>query len=289
MSPVSSALEELTVPAEIAGTLESIILFVLGFIVIYILGRVLFLPIVDRLASRRDLDAHARKPLMRITKFLVVFIAVTLAFGLAGLQNFLIAFAGVAAAGTLAVGFALQNVIKNFVSGVFIYVDKPFRLGDWIEWDDRVGIVEDIRLRTSRVRTFDNELLTVPNAELTENVVKNPVAKDQIRQRFTVGIGFEDDVQEASKYMIEEAEAHPEILNDPEPTVRLTELGDSAVLLQSRFWIAEPSRADFIRIRGEYGTNVKRRFDKEGINIPFPIRTLDGQVAIAESDELLDQ
>lgn len=282
MSGLAGLLEEFNVPAEISGYLESAILFTVGFVVLYIIGKAVFLPLINRLIERRDLDEHARRPLIRVSWFLILFVAVTLAFGIAGLGNFLIAFTGIAAAGTLALGFAMQNVIRNFVAGVFIYVDKPFRIGDWIEWNDRVGIVEDIRLRTSRVRTFDNEQLTVPNAELTDNVVKNPVAKNRIRQRFTVGIGFEDDVREASQYMIEEAENHSEILADPEPTVRLTDLGDSAVMLQSRFWIEDPSRADFVRIRGEYGTNVKRRFDAEGIDIPFPIRTLDGQVAIAE-------
>jgi len=70
----------------------------------------------------------------------------------------------------------MQNVISNFVAGVFIYTDKPFRIGDWIEWEDGTysGIVEDISLRVTRVRTFDNELLTVPNSALTEGVLKIP-------------------------------------------------------------------------------------------------------------------
>lgn len=286
MTGLAGVLEEF-VPAELAEPLASAIIFVVGFVVLFLLGRAIVLPLVIRLIDRRGLDDHARKPLVRLTSILVIFVAVTLAFGIAGLGNFLIAFTGIAAAFTLAVGFAMQNVIRNLVAGIFIYVDRPFRIGDWIEWEDRAGIVEDIRLRTTRVRTFDNELLTVPNAELTDNVVKNPVAKDKIRQRFTVGIGFDDDVREASEYMLEEAQTHPEILDDPEPSVRLTELGDSAVILQSRFWIAEPSRSDFVRIRGEYGTNVKRRFGQEGIDIPFPIRTLNGQIAIAEDDEPL--
>lgn len=288
MTGIAPFLEELYVPAELADPIESAILFILGFVILYLLGKGIVLPLVHRLIDRRELDAHARKPILKIARFIIIFVAITLAFGVAGLGNFLIAFTGIAAAGTLALGFAMQNVIRNFVAGVFIYVDKPFRIGDWIEWNDRVGIVEDIRLRTTRVRTFDNELLTVPNSELTDNVVKNPVAKTQIRQRFTVGIGFDDDVKEASQYMIDVANEHPEILEDPEPTVRLTDLGDSAVLLQARFWIDEPKRADFIRIRGEYGTQIKRRFDEEGIDIPFPIRTLDGQVAIAEPDALVD-
>lgn len=280
MSPVVRGLELLRVPETIAGPLAAAIVFVGTFVILVVLGRLFLLPIVSRLLDRRGLDEHTRKPMMRISSALVVFGALVIAFGLAGLQGLLLAFAGVAAAGTLAVGVALQSVIRNFVAGVFIYIDEPFRLGEWIEWDDRAGVVQDIRLRTTRVRTFDNELLTVPNADLTENVVKNPMAFDSIRQRFTVGIGFDDDISEAISYMIEEAEEHPEILESPEPSVRLTELGDSAVLLESRVWIANPNRADFVRVRGEYGRNVKRRFDAEGIDIPFPIRTLEGEIAL---------
>lgn len=283
MGALANFFEGFGMAPELAGTVESATVLILGFIGLYLIGRAVVIPIVGRLVDRRDLDDHARKPIMRITWFVTVFIALTIAFGLAGLENFLLAFAGVAAAGTLAIGFALQNVIRNLVAGIFIYVERPFRIGDWIEFQDHSGIVEDIRLRTTRLRTFDNELLTVPNAELTDNVTKNPVAKETLRQRFTVGIGFDDDVHEATEYMIEEADSHPEILEDPAPSVRLTELGDSAVLLQCRFWIANPGRSDFVRIRGEYGTNLKRRFDAEGIDIPFPIRTLDGQVAIDDA------
>ena len=288
MTGVTPILEDVIgVPETFAALVSSVLLFIITFLAIYFFGRLVLMPLLTRLLDRQELDNHVKRPLVRISSFLIIFLGIAIAFGIAGFGNFLVAFAGIAAAGTLAVGFALQNVIQNFVAGVFIYLDEPFRIGHWIEWDGRVGVVEDIRLRTTRVRTFDNELLTVPNSELTNNVVKNPVANDTIRQRFSVGIGFEDDVREASEYMIEEAEKHPEILDDPAPSVRLTDLGDSAVILQARFWIAEPERSDFIRIRGEYGANVKRRLLDEGIDIPFPIRTLDGNVAIAEEHELL--
>lgn len=282
MNPVAEVLETLDLPYGLAEFVAAVFVFLLTFFVLYVFGKAVMLPLVDRLLDAREVDEHAKIPLLRVSRGLIVFVAIVIAFGLAGLQGFLLALAGVAAAGTLAVGVALQNVIRNFVAGVFIYVDEPFRLGDWIEWEERAGVVEQINLRTTRVRTFDNEILTVPNAELTDNVVKNRVAKDTIRQRFTVGIGFEDDVGEAIEYMVDEAENHPDILDEPEPSVRLTELGDSAVLLESRVWIANPKRADFVRIRGEYGRNIKRRFDAEGIDIPFPIRTLDGQVELMD-------
>jgi Small-conductance mechanosensitive channel len=263
-----------------ARPVGSLVTFVLAFLVVYLVGRAVLGQVVSRVLDRRGLDVHARRPLQKLTRVAIVFAAVAIGFGLAGYGSFLGALATVAAAATLAVGFALQDVIANFVAGVFIYTDRPFRIGDWVEWDGNSGVVADISLRVTRVRTFDNELLTVPNAQLTDGVIKNPVANEQLRMKFLFGIGYDDDIDRATEVIIEEAERHDDILEDPAPSVRLTELGSSSVGLQSRVWIANPSRASFVRTRGEYVTAVKERFDKEGIDIPYPNRTIGGDLAI---------
>ncbi|PSQ11633.1 mechanosensitive ion channel protein [Halobacteriales archaeon QS_5_70_15] len=256
-------------------------MFVIAFVAVYIIGRAVILPVADRVFKSRGMEEHARRPLSKVVFFVVLFVAIAIAFGAAGLGNFLTALATIGAAATLAIGFAMQDVLKNFAGGVFIYTDQPFRIGDWIEWDGNSGVVEDISLRVSRVRTFDNELLTVPNSQLTDGVIKNPVAKDKLRLKFVFGIGYEDDIDQATDIILEEARNHPEILDDPEPTVRLTELADSYVGLQSRIWIAQPSRADWVRTRAEYVKTVKERFDEAGINIPYPQRDLSGGVELA--------
>ena len=243
----------------------------------YVLQKAVVTPLTERIFDRQGLDEHARRPLQKIVAFLVLFAGVTVAFGAAGYQGFLRSLATIAAAATLAVGFALQDVIKNFVAGVFIYTDRPFRIGDWIEWQGNSGVVEDVSLRVTRVRTFDNELLTVPNHALTSDVVKNPVAKKTLRLKFVFGIDYEDDVEAATDIIVEEAEESDAILDDPAPSVRLTELADSYVGLQSRIWIDDPSRADFVKARADYVKAVKRRFDEEEISIPFPQRTVSGR------------
>ncbi|GAB3039142.1 mechanosensitive ion channel family protein [Natronobiforma cellulositropha] len=279
LGPLGTRLETVDgIDAALAGTLEGAITFVVVFALLSLVGRLVVLPLVSRALDRREFDRHAQTPLLLATKIGVVFFAVAVAFGAGGFGNFLVSMAGIAAAAALAIGLATQNVISNVVSGVFIYTDKPFRIGDWIEWDDYSGTVEDISLRVTRVRTFDNELLTVPNSNLVDGVIKNPVDGDRLRLKFDFGIGYDDDIHQASAIIVAEAERHPEIMDDPAPSVRLTELGDSDVGLQSRIWIADPSRADFVRIRGEYVTSVKERFDEEGIDIPYPVRTLEGTV-----------
>ncbi|NUB91274.1 mechanosensitive ion channel family protein [Haloterrigena sp. SYSU A121-1] len=285
LGPIGRTLEEAGIAdGALAASAASVLRFAAAVVAIWFVGRTVVLPLIRRALDRRGLDEHAKNPLLMLSRFGVLFFGIAVAFGFAGFGNFLVSMAGIAAAGALAIGLAMQNVISNFVAGVFIYTDKPFRIGDWIEWDngDYAGVVEDISLRVTRVRTFDNELLTVPNSALTDEVLKNPVDADKLRLKFVFGIGYDDDIERATEIIVDEAERHPDIMDDPAPSVRLTELGDSDVGLQSRFWIANPSRADFVRTRGEYVTAVKRRFDEEGIDIPYPVRTLEGEFQLEE-------
>ena len=280
VAPAEELLEPFLGPA--AGLVVSAAVFLIVIVAVYLLNKSVVNPLVERLLERQGLEEHARRPLNKIATFLVLFAGLTVAFGAAGYDDFLRSLATIAAAATLAVGFALQDVIRNFVAGVFIYTDKPFKIGDWVEWDGNTGIVEDISFRVTRVRTFDNELLTVPNHALTSGVVKNPVAKGTLRLKFVFGIDYDDDIEAATDIIVEEANEHSEILEDPAPSVRLNELADSYVGLQSRFWISDPSRADFVKIRAEYVQSVKQRFDEEDITIPFPQRTVAGRDAWQE-------
>ncbi len=284
--PVEDGLDDLGVP--LAGTIVDAATFVGVLVGVYLFGRLVVGPLFTRVAEARGFDDHVQKPLQKLVNFVIFFAAITVAFGAAGLGNFLQALATVGAAATLAIGFAMQEVIRNFVSGVLIFTDKPFRIGDWIEWDDNAGIVEDIRMRVTRVRTFDNELLTVPNSNLTDEVVKNPVDADTLRLKFVFGIGYGDDIERATEIIVEEAERNEDILEDPEPSVRLIELGDSSVGLQSRIWIGDPSRGDFTKTRGEYVKAVKQRFDEEGIDIPYPNRTIGGGLELGSVEGIVE-
>jgi len=279
-------LADLGLPDAAAGLLGQVLAFLVVFAVVYLLGRNVLIPIINRMMISRDLESHARRPIRRLLAVIVGFIAVTAAFGAAGYPDFLRSLATIAAAATLAIGFAMQDVLKNFVSGIFIYTDKPFKIGDWIQWDGNSGVVEDISFRVTRVKTFDNELLTVPNSQLTDGVIKNPVAKGKLRVQVPFGIGYDDDIETATDIITEEAQNNEDILADPAPSVRLTELGDSSVTLTSRIWIDDPSRSDFVRTRAEYVQTVKRRFDEEGINIPYPNRTLGGELTVSGLGEV---
>ncbi|OYR43464.1 MULTISPECIES: mechanosensitive ion channel family protein [unclassified Halorubrum] len=269
--------------AALTGILFSVALFLVGFVGVLLLGKVVLVPAVKRVLRSRGFDEAVLSLGSSVANAVVWVAAIAIGFTMAGYGAFLSAFAVFGGAIALAVGFAAQDLLGNFVAGIFILKDKPFEVGDWIEWDGNAGRVEDIDLRVSRVRTFDNERITVPNGDLANGAVTNPVAYETLRQKFVFGIGYDDDIAQATDIIVEKAQAHEEILDDPGVSVRLVELGDSAVGLQSRWWISDPDRGDFVRVRSEYVTAVKEAFDEAGIDMPYVHRQLTGSVEVLES------
>ncbi|MGM0448130.1 MAG: mechanosensitive ion channel family protein [Methanobacteriota archaeon] len=268
---------------DVAAIAATALQFVAGFLAVLLLGKLVLIPGLRRIVRSRGFDEAVLSLGTNVLNAVVWVAAIAIGFAVAGYGSFLSAFAVFGGAIALAVGFAAQDLLGNFVAGVFILKDKPFAVGDWIEWGDNAGRVEEIDLRVSRVRTFDNELVTVPNGDLANNALTNPVAYDTLRQKFVFGIGYDDDIEQATDIIVEQAEAHEEILDDPGVSVRLVELGDSAVGLQSRWWIADPDRADFVRVRSEYVTAVKEAFDEAGIDMPYVHRQLTGSVEVIEA------
>ena len=267
----------------LVGILFTLFLFTIGLVGVLLIGKLLLLPSVERALGSKEFDDAVQSLGTSVANAVIWVAAIAIGFTIAGYGAFLSAFAVFGGAIALAIGFAAQDLLGNFVAGIFILKDKPFEVGDWIEWDGNAGRVEDIDLRVSRVRTFDNERITVPNGDLANNAVTNPVAYETLRQKFVFGIGYDDDIAAATDIIVEQAEAHPDILEDPAPSVRLVELGDADVGLQARWWIADPDRGDFVKVRSEYVTDVKEAFDEAGIDIPYVHRQLTGSVEVIES------
>jgi small conductance mechanosensitive channel len=257
-------------------------LFIVTLVVVYLIGRSVLIPLLTRVLKEQGHDPAVRSLAENVAGILVWVLAIALAFTVAGFGGVIAAFGVFAGAIVLAIGFAAQELLGNFVAGIFILKDRPFTIGDWIEWSDGEGQVEDIDLRVTRVRTFDNERITVPNGDLANDAVKNPVAYDKLRQKFVFGIGYDDDIDHAKDVILDEARQHEEILADPAPDIRVTELADSYVGLQTRFWIGEPGRGNFTRIRSELVQAVKERLDAEAIDMPYPVRTLEGSIELSE-------
>jgi small-conductance mechanosensitive channel len=221
--------------AKYAGLGTQVGEFLVVALVLYLPGRLVLEPAIAWLFARRGFEPTLERALLKVVHVAVAVGAVGIGAAAAGFGSLLGGSALVVAAGTLAVGFAAQDVISNFVAGVFIVRDRNFTIDDWIEWNGNAGFIDDIGFRVTRVRTFNNETITVPNTELATTSVTNRMSKPELRISYPFGIGYGDDVDTAMEILLAAAADHDEILADPEPSVRVTDLADAAVLLQARF------------------------------------------------------
>jgi small-conductance mechanosensitive channel len=269
------------VPALI-DTITTILTFAIVFFLVYRIGRSVSVRAVENSLQRRGFDETLIGFAVSMTVLVMTVFAIAIAATIAGFGTVLAAFATLGGAITLAVGFAAQDLIANFVAGVFIIQDKPFTVGDWIEWDGKDGVVREIQMRVTKLDTFDNELVTVPNSDLANAAVVNNVANDRRRVSVGFGIGYDDDIDQARTAIVEEGARIDGVIEDPEPTAPVTELGDSAVVLSGRIWI-DPLESSYGVIRSQFVEAVKERFDAEGIDIPYPNTELSGGVEVTNA------
>ncbi len=176
--------------------------------------------------------------------------------------------AGLGVAGFI-VGFALQDSLGNFASGAIILIYRPFDVGDLVEVTGASGLVKKMNLVSTTILTLDNQTLVVPNSKIWGDVIKNVTAQKQRRVDLEFGIGYGDDIELAERVLSEIVSAHEKILADPEPTVKLHTLGDSSVNFIVRPWT---KTEDYWSVYWDLMREVKLRFDREGISIPFPQR-----------------
>lgn len=178
--------------------------------------------------------------------------------------------AGLGVAGFI-VGFALQDTLSNFASGMMILIYRPFDVGDVVEAGGVNGKVSEMSLVSTTILTFDNQKLVVPNNKIWGDVIRNVNARPERRVDMTFGIGYDDDVEHAERILREIVTGHELVLEDPEPTIRLHTLGESSVDFIVRPWV---KAADYWTVHWDVTRAVKRRFDAEGISIPYPQRDL---------------
>ncbi len=218
---------------------------------------------------RRGVDAN----LVVLTRYLVlVLVLVWTAYMVAGREIApLIGALGVAG---LAVSLAAQDTFSNFIAGVVLLADRPFRIGDWIRVGDKLGRVEGITLRTTRIRTPDNELLALPNAKVAGDEIQNLSAGGPLRIHVPVGVAYRYDPAEVRPVLEAVLTDHPGLLKNPPPEVWVRELADSSVNYELVAWIPEDAIPRLPRITSELIEGAKRALDAAGIEIPFPQRTL---------------
>ena len=192
--------------------------------------------------------------------------------GLPGLMLGMAAGAGIAA---IVIGFAAQKVLSNIFGGISIAIFRPFRVGDVVEMEDEYGTVEDITLRHTVIRTWQNKRLIIPNSRISEGFIINWTIEDlAVLWAVDFGISYDSDIDIARSIILDEIDKHPDVMHeeDKEANVRVTELGDFAVKLRATFWVSD--RPTAWGTGAEIRESVKKRFDSEGVEIPFPYRTV---------------
>lgn len=196
------------------------------------------------------------------------------------LGNALFAGAGVFAA---ILGFAAQKAFANIVSGIFILIFKPFRVGDTIEFSSQKGVVEEITLRHTAIKDYENRRIVVPNSIISEDVIVNSdIIDDRIRQHIVFGISYDSNIDRAIAIIQQEAEKHPLLLDhrseediksgEPKVLVRVIGLEDFSVQLKAYVWCYGNDNAFVLKC--DLLKSVKEQFDKNGVEIPFPYRTI---------------
>ena len=168
---------------------------------------------------------------------------------------------------TLAIGLSMQGALGNIASGVMIMLFRPYKLGDYIEAAGVAGTVKDINLFQTVLATVDNVKVLVPNSQAIDGVIENYSGYDTRRADVTFGIDYDDDMDKAIAVIKQVIEADDRIFRDPEPFVKVVNLGDSSVDIATRSWV---QAADVWDVKFHLMKAVKEAFDREGISIPYP-------------------
>jgi small-conductance mechanosensitive channel len=208
----------------------------------------------------------------KLVRMTLLTLAVVLALGSIGID--LTAFAVFSGAVGVGVGFGLQKVVSNLVSGVILLLDRSIKPGDVIEIDGTYGSVSTLNARYASVLTRDGKEYLIPNEDLiTQRVTNWSFSNDLIRLHAKVGISYESDPHEAIRLALEAARNIPRVLNDPAPNCVLLEFGDSTVNLELRFWIRDPANGT-ANIRSQVMLNLWDLYHQHGIGMPYPQRDI---------------
>ena len=209
--------------------------------------------------------------LKRIAFFVILVLVVITALGLLGIP--LTAFAFATGALAIGVGFGAQNIINNFISGWILMVERPIRIGDFIEIDDAQGVVENIGNRSTRIRRTDGVHLLVPNSMLLERTVVNWTLVDlEIRTTVRVGVAYGSPVRLVADLVLQAVKEQDEIKQKPAPSVIFDDFGDNALAFDAYFWCDVGGERVLREIRSSIRFRISELFEQNGIVIAFPQR-----------------
>ncbi|WP_306535528.1 mechanosensitive ion channel family protein [Geobacter sp.] len=245
----------------------AVILFFAGYMVIAFLGRRLQRVLVSRFGVNEQNANVMRRWLVAVFAFILL----VLTLNLARIPLTVFAFLGGALA--IGVGFGTQTLIKNFISGILLLIERKVRVGDIVEVEGVVGRVTEVDIRSSTVLGFDGVETLIPNASFLENKVTNWThTSPQMRRVLRVGVAYGSPVQAVSEVLMECAGRHGLILNTPEPVVLFEDFGDNSLIFALYFWIEMLPQVNALKVASDLRFMIEKRFAEKGIIISFPQR-----------------
>jgi len=225
---------------------------------------------IRRVSARRKRHQNVGLVLGRLAQGVIVFLGLLIALVIA-LPTFkpaqLVEFLGLS---SVAIGFAFRDILQNFLAGVLLLWNEPFRIGDQIKMGEYEGEVISVETRATMIRTYDGRRIVIPNGELFTNPVFVNTAFDKRRVEYDVGIGYGDDIARARELILEALREVEGVLTEPAPEVLVYEFGGSSVNLRVRWWIAPPRRKELLHSRDAVLEAIKNKLLTSGIDLPFP-------------------
>jgi len=241
-----------------------------AFLLLYIIYRVLYLTFERTLDRSDGIEPGLQSLLLKTFRVASFFFIGTVVLDQLGV-NVAVLVGGLGIAGIVA-GFAARDSLENFIAGVTVLVDKPFQVGDYIEINDQYGQVDEITLRSTRLRTVRNRIMVLPNTYMITHQLMNHTKRNVLRIDIPFGIAYKEYPEEAREALLPLFEGDDRVLSEPSPTVVVTEMADSSVNLALRFYTRDPSQE--VPLRWEYTEKVRETLREADIEIPFPHRQL---------------
>jgi len=252
-------------------TMASFLMFIAVIVIFFIVSRLLTRGILRSILIRFDIERGTRYNMVRVSHYVFMTIGALVAFQFVGIN--LSGLAVIFGLLSVGIGFGLQNLTSNFISGLILLFERPIRIGDRITVGDTEGDVLAINMRSTTIQSLRNISIIVPNsAFISEQVINWSHGDPKIRIDLDVGVSYDSDLDLVLKALHEVAKEHPRVMKTPEPDVLLREFGDSSWNMQLRAWIANPKKHHMIR--SEINCEIVRKFRKYNIEIPFPQRDL---------------
>lgn len=252
-------------------TISNLLIFLLFAGLSIALGLLARRMLRSRILKRFKLDEGISYTLSRITQYTIITLGILLSLQFIGLD--LSSLAVVFGLLSVGIGFGLQNVTSNFISGLIILFERPIVVGDRVSVSNIEGDILEINIRSTKVKTVNNISIIVPNSEfVSQDVINYSYGDPTYRLDIEVGVSYNSDLDTVLEALGEVAEENPNVLRDPEPKVHLVEFGDSAWNMQLRAWIADVKY--YPEVRNELNQAIVRKFSDRDIQIPFPQRDL---------------